>query len=96
MDPSAPLAGYTLAMKSPAVILTALGLIVLFSFMGWAFYATAGMGSWTGGSTAIAIMIAFGVLGTGVLTAVLMWLAFYSSRKGYDENVHFDFDDEGR
>lgn len=69
-----------------AIVLTVLGLAVMFGFFAWAFYAANRMGgSWTGGSSAIAVMITAGVLGTGALTGVLMWLAFYSSRKGYDE-----------
>jgi hypothetical protein len=36
------------------------------------------------------VMIVAGVLGTGLLTGVLMWLAFYSSRKGYDESPKFE------
>jgi hypothetical protein len=75
-------------MKHGLPIATAVGLAVLFAFFGWAFYATRDFGSWTGGSEAITVMIALGVIVTGGLTAVLMWLAFYSSRKGYDEAAH--------
>ncbi|HWE45492.1 MAG TPA: hypothetical protein VG407_05640 [Caulobacteraceae bacterium] len=40
----------------------------------------------------IALALAFVV--TGVLAGGLMWLAFYSSRKGYDDNVGREEDDE--
>ena len=82
-------------MKSPLVIVVAIGLTLLFGFFGWAFYAANQLeGSWTGGSSAIAIMIVGGVVVTGGLTGVLMWLAFYSSRKGYDDAAHYDPTDE--
>jgi hypothetical protein len=60
-------------------------LVIAAGFFGWAIYATRGMGAWSNGSGAIALMIGVGAIGTGALTALLMWLAFYSSRKGYDE-----------
>jgi hypothetical protein len=75
-------------MRHAGIIFTFIALAVIFAFFGWAFYATRDLGSWTGGSGAIAIMIILGVLGTGGLTAGLMWLAFYSSRKGYDEAAY--------
>lgn len=72
-------------MRKFALILTILGVGALIAFFGWALYAMRDFGSWTGGSTAIAVMIVAGAVCTGALTGVLMWLAFYSERKGYDE-----------
>ena len=46
--------------------------------------------SWTGGSRVLSLMILLGAAGTGALTAILMGLAFYSERKGYDEPPHVD------
>ena len=46
--------------------------------------------SWTGGSRVLSLMIILGAAGTGALTAILMGLAFYSDRKGYDEPPHVD------
>ncbi len=63
---------------------------LLFGFMGWSFYSTRSISLEGAGSGAMMIMIVVGVLGTGLLTGVLMWLAFYSSRKGYDENPKFE------
>ena len=77
-------------MKRSTAIFLGAGLAVLFGFMGWAFYSTRSMGLGGAGSGAIAVMIVAGVLGTGLLTGVLMWLAFYSSRKGYDESPSFE------
>ncbi len=75
-------------MKWPTAILMGGGLALLFAFMGWSFYSTRsiGFGSGTG---AIVVMIVAGALGVGLLTGVLMWLAFYSSREGYDESPRF-------
>lgn len=77
-------------MKWSTAIFLAGGLAILFGFMGWAFYSTRSMGLGGPGSGAIVVMIVAGVLGTGLLTGVLMWLAFYSSRKGYDEGPRFE------
>ena len=46
--------------------------------------------SWTGGSRVLSLMVILGAAGTGALTAILMGLAFYSDRKGYDEPPHVD------
>ena len=70
------------------VVLAPVALVTVLGFFGWAFYATRSFGSWTGGSTAIAWMIALGLIFTGGLGAALMWLTFYSSRKGYDDTAH--------
>ena len=83
-------------MRRPAVLLTALGLLLVFGFMGWSLYAANRMGgSWTGGSPLLAMIIVLGVVGACALAGVLMWLAFYSARKGYDDAAaHFLEDDE--
>lgn len=44
---------------------------------------------WTGGSNAIALIIVLGALVTAALGGALMWLAFYSSRRGYDDRPNF-------
>ena len=79
----------------PGPILICLGLVVMFGFFGWSFYSMRGS-SLTGGSHAIAVMIVVGAVGTGALAGVLMWLAFYSSRKGYDEPPKLSERDENR
>src|SRR5271156_6463350 len=76
-------------MRRVAVLLTILGVAIVFGFFGWALFATRTFGSWTGGSRAIAIMMVAGTIGTGGLTAVLLWLAFYSDRNGFDEPPRF-------
>jgi hypothetical protein len=78
----------------PYVVVAAVLLVVL-AGMGWAVWASRDFGSWTGGSRAILIMIAVGAVLTGGLTALLVWLAFYSERKGYDEPFHFDSHEDG-
>jgi cation transporter-like permease len=80
-------------MKRWVVILAALGLMAVFAFFGWALYISGGF-AWTGGSKAIVIALVAGAVGVGALTGVLMWLAFYSSRKGYDDPPSFDEPDQ--
>lgn len=77
-------------MKAPAIILTVIGLAVVFGFMGWALTKMGGIDGITGGSQGLGIMIAVGVVGTGALAAVLMRLMFWSSKKGFDETVRFE------
>ena len=77
-------------MKAPGVILIAVGLTAIFGFMGWSLLRMGGLQGITGGSTSLTIMVALGVLGTALLAGVLMRLAFWSSRKGYDETVRFE------
>lgn len=67
------------------IALVAAGLAVFLGFAAWAIFATRAMGSWTGGSKVLLETIIGAAVFTGGLTGVLMWLAFYSSRKGYDE-----------
>lgn len=77
-------------MKLFTAVLIVTGLALLLGFMGWSLWSTRGIGFGGAGSTAIMVIIAGGVLCTGLLTGVFMWLAFYSSRKGFDENPKFD------
>ncbi|MDB5480527.1 MAG: hypothetical protein JWO83_1580 [Caulobacteraceae bacterium] len=81
------------AAKGLVVILSVAGLLAVFGFFGWAFYTTRGV-AWTGGSKAIAVALVAGAVAVGALTGLLMWLAFYSSRKGYDEPPTFDDSDQ--
>jgi hypothetical protein len=50
----------------------------------WALWATGAL-NFRGGSATSVVIIAAGVLLTGALAGAFMWLAFYSSRKGYDD-----------
>lgn len=70
-------------------------LLAFLAFVVWAFFALWKMGGDTRMSIHgwIALGIAFVV--TGLLGGGLMWLAFYSSRKGWDEQVRSDEDAEG-
>jgi cation transporter-like permease len=82
-------------VKHLVAILTAVGLLAVFGFFGWALYISGGF-AWTGGSKAIVIALVAGAVGVGALTGVLMWLAFYSSRKGFDDPPSFDEPGEDR
>jgi len=85
-------------MKPAAWFLVALLLVVIFGFMGWALYNTGDLGDLTGGSAFITAMIVAAVVVTGAVAWGLMHLAFYSSRKGFDDQLEFekrrDADDE--
>ncbi len=82
--------------KALPIILVVVGLLALAGVLGWALYATRGLGPWTGGSPVILLMMIGGAVLTGGLTAVLMWLAFYSERKGYDEPFRLESDDSDK
>ena len=77
------------SMRRMTVVVAAIGLLAVFGFFGWAFWASRGT-AWTGGSTAIAVTLVAGVVAVGGLTGLLMWLAFYSNRRGYDDPPTFD------
>ena len=72
-------------MKRPSLIAILVGVAVFAALLFWGFYATPG-GSWAGGSWVLAAVMTGGVLATGALAGGLMWLAFYSARKGYDDD----------
>jgi len=61
------------------------------AFTGWAFYTSEGLSGGWESLGAILPMVIAGLVVVGGLTGVLMWLAFYSSRHGYDEP--FDVED---
>ena len=77
-------------MKPVAWLLIALLLVVIFGFMGWALYDTGDLGSLTGGSGFITAMIVAAVVVTGAVAWGLMHLAFYSSKKGFDDQLQFE------
>jgi hypothetical protein len=74
-------------------LVVGLALGAVFGFFGWAMFATRSFDSITGGSRALAVLITAGVVGTGALAGILIWLAFYSARKGYDEPPSYERDD---
>lgn len=71
-------------MKRLGIVLTGIAVALALGFVIWAFFAVWGLSTtkmsihgW------IAMGIAF--VGVGALTGGLMWLSFYSARKGYDD-----------
>ena len=80
-------------MKASGVILIVLGLALVFGFMAWAVMDVGGPEALLGRTADVNLMIGFGVVGVAALAGVLLRLAFYSSRKGYDEPVRFDLAD---
>jgi hypothetical protein len=74
-------------MKTPAIVAIGLLAVALIGgFFAWGLYVMRDSGSWTGGSWVLTALIAGGVVATGALGGGLMWLAFYSARKGYDDD----------
>jgi hypothetical protein len=73
-------------MRRPgSILLVFVALAFLAGFGGWIFYAGSQIaGDWSG-LRPILLYVIGGLFVVGLLTGVLMWLAFYSSRKGYDE-----------
>lgn len=69
-----------------------LGLLVLLymafaGYAGWAFYAGSKIGSgWNSLAHAWPYLLA-GALTIAVVTALFVWVAFYSERHGYDERA---------
>jgi hypothetical protein len=70
--------------KLGLVVLTAV-LIAMLGFAAWGFVAMWRMSGDTSISVHGYIALAIAGLGTLVLGGGLMWLAFYSSRKGWDD-----------
>jgi hypothetical protein len=71
--------------RSLGWLATGVAIAAVFGFLVWALFATGTIGALSGSSRGIAVVIAAGVIGTGALAGILMWLAFYSDRKGYDD-----------
>lgn len=72
------------------LIVAVLGFAAFAVFAAWAFYEGARVG---GGWEALLPVLPYvigGLMAVGALTGVLMWLAFFSSRRGYDEPYDVD------
>jgi hypothetical protein len=52
---------------------------------GWTLYASSRLGYGWEGLGQVLIFVIVGLIAVGGLTGGLMWLAFYSARRGYDE-----------
>ena len=78
----------------PVIWLTVAGLAVVLGFMAFVVRASSELGlPWSGRSPHILIAMGLGVVGSGALAAGLMWLAFFSARRGYDERADYRDDD---
>lgn len=81
-------AGNKTGGKRTTVLLLGLMLVVIFGFMAWAFVAS---GEHGGAFFAMSghgwVALAVALVLTAGLGGGLMWLAFYSDRKGFDEHV---------
>jgi uncharacterized RDD family membrane protein YckC len=70
-----------------AITLVSLGMLALAVFLAWAIYMVGRGGGGWGGLGPVWPYVAGAAVVTGALTAVFMWLAFYSSKRGYDDRV---------
>ena len=77
------------------VVAAVLGGVVVFGWLGWALYASRQFSPLTGASWGLAAIVVGGVVVTGLLAAGLIVLAFYSSRRGYDDRAHDEFEPDG-
>jgi hypothetical protein len=69
-----------------AFVLAFLGFAGFAAFAVWAFLESSHLqGGWES-LEPIWPYVAGGLVGVGLLTGVLMWLAFYSANHGYDDN----------
>jgi hypothetical protein len=73
-----------------ALLIIALTVVFLAGYGAYALHVTRAAGSWTGGSPHILAAMAIALVGTCALAGGLMWLAFFSSRRGYDEPPKWD------
>ncbi|HEY2359450.1 MAG TPA: hypothetical protein VGH86_18530 [Phenylobacterium sp.] len=76
-------------LRKHAVLLIAtfFGLAGFAAFVVWAILATSHTGGGWASLLPIWPYVLGGVIATGALTGVLMWLAFYSANKGYDDRA---------
>ena len=73
-------------MKNGLTVLASLVCVAaLAALAGWTFYAGARIGGGWGALSPVLLYVIGGLVMVGALTGGLMWLAFFSSRHGYDE-----------
>jgi cation transporter-like permease len=72
-------------MNKSLKVASIVGLAVLAGLGGWLYYVGSSMGIGWAGLAPVWLYVVAGAVLVGALAAVLMWLAFYSSRRGYDE-----------
>ena len=77
-------------MRWIGVLLFLAGLAAMALFGAWAFQQGESFGGGWSDLGPIMPFVIGGLLVVGGLTGVLMWLAFYSSRTGYDEPFDLD------
>jgi ABC-type nickel/cobalt efflux system permease component RcnA len=69
----------------PGTVLLTLALLAILALAVWGLAAAWGQGGDVQMSVHAYIAIAIAAVGTAALGGGLMWLAFYSSRKGWDD-----------
>lgn len=79
-------------MRKHALVLglTFAGLAAFAVFAGWAFYQGSRLGGGWRSLGPVWPYVVGGVLVVAALAGVLMWLAFYSARHGYDDRIDLD------
>lgn len=79
-------------MPRTAWILVTVGLALVFGWLGWALWVSDPVGELARGSPLAQVMLITGVIVSALLGGVLMWVAFRSSKRGFDDRAH-RFDD---
>jgi hypothetical protein len=73
-----------------AIALVFVGLAGFAAFAAWAIAQASHLGGGWGDLAPVWPFVLGGALVVAALTGVLMWLAFYSARRGYDDAVDHD------
>lgn len=83
-------------MSRTAWLLVVLGLAALFGWLGWALWVSDPLGELARGSPFAQTVLIAGVVVSALLGGVLMWIAFRSSRRGFDDRATWYGDDDPR
>lgn len=81
-------------MRHGGWTLMTLGLVLVFGFLGWTMITQNPLGELSGGTPFTTVLLLSGVVLSAVLGGVLMWLAFRSSKRGFDERAGRYGDDD--
>jgi len=82
--------GGLMRRNAPVLIPTFIGLAVFAAFAAWAFHAAGGLGGGWRSLRPVWPYVIGGVLAVAALAGGLMWLAFFSADRGYDDRMDTD------
>jgi len=76
--------------NAPVLIPTFIGLALFAAFAVWAFHEGESLGGGWGSLRSVWPYVIGGVLAVAALAGGLMWLAFFSADRGYDDRMDTD------